>query len=143
MTLIRIETNAVDIVWPHVKDLLQLSVDRNLGEFTIEDVEKWLRGGQMDLWVIGNKEDGIILAGTTEFVDYPRERRLRVVLGSSKKNTMDSWLKYCWHEDSELIRFARDNNVKRFEILARDGWIRVLSKEGFKKYCTVLTREVN
>ena len=52
MTLIRIETNAVDIVWPHVKDLLQLSVDRNLGEFTIEDVEEWLRGGQMDLWVL-------------------------------------------------------------------------------------------
>ena len=143
MALIRIETNAIDIVWPHVKDLLQLSVDQNLGEFTIEDVEQWLRGSQMDLWVVGNKEDGIMLAATTEFVDYPRERRLRVVLGSSKKNTMDKWLKYCWDEDSELIQFARANNAKRFEILARDGWTRVLPKEGFKKYCTVLTREVN
>ena len=143
MALIRIETNAIDIVWPHVKDLLQLSVDQNLGEFTIEDVEQWLRGGQMDLWVVGNKEDGIMLAAATEFVDYPRERRLRVVLGSSKKNTMDKWLKYCWAEDSELIQFARANNAKRFEILARDGWTRVLPKEGFKKYCTVLTREVN
>ena len=143
MALIRVETNAVDIVWPHVKDLLQSSVDRNLGEFTIEDVEKWLREGQMDLWVVGSKEDGIIFAGTTEFVDYPRERRLRIVLGSAKKNTMDKWLKYCSNEDSELIKFARDNNVKRFEILARDGWAKILPKEGFEKYCTVLTREVN
>jgi hypothetical protein len=27
-------------------------------------------------------------------------------------------------------------------VCGRDGWLRVLAKVGFKKFCTVLTREV-
>ena len=44
MKLIRIEANAVDIIWTRVKDLLQLAINLNLGELTIEDVKEKLKG---------------------------------------------------------------------------------------------------
>ena len=44
MNLIRIEANAVDVIWTRVKDLLQLAINLNLGEFTIEDVKEKLEG---------------------------------------------------------------------------------------------------
>ena len=143
MNLIRIEANAVDIIWPHVEDLLQSAINFNLGEFTIEDIKEYLLNGRMNLWVVNNQEDGTILAAVTEFIQYPREKRLGILLVGAKKNTIMKWFKQCWQEDSELLAFARENDVKRFEILARDGWIRLLPKIGFKKYCTVLTREVD
>ena len=143
MNLIRIEANAVDIIWPHVEDLLQSAINLNLGEFTIEDIKEYLLNGRMNLWVVNSQEDGTILAAVTEFIQYPREKRLGILLVGAKKNTILKWFKQCWQEDSGLLSFARENGVKRFEILARDGWIRLLPKIGFKKYCTVLTREVD
>jgi len=143
MNLIRIEANAVDIIWPHVEDLLQSAINFNLGEFTIEDIKEYLLNGRMNLWVVNNQEDGTILAAVTEFIQYPREKRLGILLVGAKKNTIMKWFKQCWQEDSGLLAFARENDVKRFEVLARDGWIRLLPKIGFKKYCTVLTREVD
>ena len=143
MNLIRIEANAVDIIWPHVEDLLQSAINLNLGEFTIEDIKEYLLNGRMNLWVVNNQEDGTILAAVTEFIQYPREKRLGILLVGAKKNTIMKWFKQCWQEDSELLAFARENDLKRFEVLARDGWIRLLPKIGFKKYCTVLTREVD
>lgn len=143
MNLIRIEANAVDIIWPHVEDLLQSAINLNLGEFTIEDIKEYLLNGRMNLWVVNSQEDGTILAAVTEFIQYPREKRLGILLVGAKKNTIMKWFKQCWQEDSELLAFARENDVKRFEVLARDGWIRLLPKIGFKKYCTVLTREVD
>jgi hypothetical protein len=143
MNLIRIEANAVDIIWTRVKDLLQSAINLNLGEFTIEDVKEYLLKGRMNLWVVLGRDNDIILAAVTEFVNYPREKRLRVLLTGAKKNTLRKWFKQCWQKDSELLKFARENDVKRFEVLVRDGWVRLLPKVGFKKYCTVLTMEVN
>ncbi len=143
MNLIRIEANAVDVIWTRVKDLLQLAINLNLGEITIEDVKESLVKGRMNLWVVYSQENELILAAVTEFVIYPREKRLRVFLTGAKKNTLMKWFKQCWQKDSELLKFARENDVKRFEVLARDGWIRLLPKVGFKKYYTVLTMEVS
>ena len=101
MNLIRIEANAVDIIWPHVEDFLQSAINLNLGEFTIEDVKEYLLKGHMNLWVVNSQEDGTILAAVTEFIHYPREKRLRIFLVGAKKNTMMKWFKQCWQDDYE------------------------------------------
>ena len=141
MKFILVESKDVDTIWPLVRDLLQEAVDRNLGEFTLEDIRIWLLHNQMNLWIIGNKDE-IFLAVVTEFVIYPRETRLRIVLGGGKKNSIKKWFDIFWAKDSIIHRFARDHNVKRFEVIGRDGLIKILGKVGFKKYSTVLTREV-
>ena len=38
MKFIKIEPKSVELLWPLVKDLIQKPVDRNLGEFNIDDV---------------------------------------------------------------------------------------------------------
>lgn len=129
-------------MWPYVEDLLSKPIQRNSGEFTLEDVKNWLLHGQMVLWVVANEKDGIVLAATTEMVVLPRQKRLRVTLVGAKKGTMKEWLDYCWHKDSPLSQYARDYNINKFEIQGRDGWIRALFKHGFKKYLTILTKDV-
>ena len=44
----------------------------------------------MHLWIIGDEEE-IVVAVVTEFVEYPREKRLRIVLAGGRKNNMDKW----------------------------------------------------
>ena len=90
MKFILVESKDVDTIWPLVRDLLQEAVDRNLGEFILEDIRIWLLHNQMNLWIIGNKDE-IFLAVVTEFVIYPRETRLRIVLGGGKKNSIKKW----------------------------------------------------
>ena len=141
MKLIQIKPESVDIIWPLVRDLLQKPIDQNLGEFDVEDVRKWLNDNYMHLWIIGDEEE-VLLAVTTEFVNYPRERRLRIVLVGGKTNNMDKWFDVFWDKDSAIHTFAKENDAKRFECCGRDGWVKVLAKVGFKKFCTVLTREV-
>jgi len=141
MKIIKVEPQSVNILWPLVKDLVQKPVDQNLGEFNLEDVYNWLTSGYMHLWIIGDEKE-IVVAVVTEFVEYPREKRLRIVLAGGKKNNMDKWFDIFWDKDSEIHKFAIQNNVKRFEVCGRDGWLRVLARVGFKKFCTVLTREV-
>ena len=141
MNFIKIQPQSIELIWPLVKDLVQKPVNQNLGEFNLEDVYNWLTNGYMHLWIIGNEEE-ILVAVVTEFVAYPRETRLRIVLAGGKKNNMNRWFDIFWDKDSEIHKFAKKNNVKRFEVCGRDGWLRVLAKVGFKKFCTVLTREV-
>ena len=141
MNFIKIQPQSIELIWPLVKDLIQKPIDFNLGEFNLEDVYNWLTSGYMHLWIIGNKEE-ILVAVVTEIVTYPRQTRLRIVLAGGKKNNMNRWFDIFWDKDSEIHKFAKKNNVKRFEVCGRDGWLRVLAKVGFKKFCTVLTREV-
>jgi hypothetical protein len=144
MHLVLIKQSEVQATWPYVRELLQQPVDLNLGEFTLDDVYHWLLGGQMQLWVLADiKLGGILLAAVTEFITYPREKRLRMVLVSSRPNTIDHWLDFCWETDSKLLQYCRENGVKRIESTGRDGWTKVLGKVGFSKYYTVLTKEVN
>lgn len=141
MNFIKIQPQSIELIWPLVKDLVQKPINFNLGEFNLEDVYNWLTNGYMHLWIIGNEEE-ILVAVVTEFVAYPRETRLRIVLAGGKKNNMNRWFDIFWDKDSEIHKFAKRNNVKRFEVCGRDGWLRVLARVGFKKFCTVLTREV-
>ena len=59
-----------------------------------------------------------------------------------KTNNMDKWFDVFWDKDSAIHTFAKENDAKRFECCGREGWVKVLAKVGFKKFCTVLTREV-
>ena len=104
MKFIKVEPQSVNVLWPLVKDLVQKPVDQNLGEFNIEDVYNWLVSGYMHLWIIGDEEE-IVVAVVTEFVEYPREKRLRIVLAGGKKNNMEKWFDIFWDKDSIIHKF--------------------------------------
>jgi hypothetical protein len=51
MELIQINSNAIEVTWPYVKDLVQKPLDRSLGERDLEDVYNSLIHSQLVLWI--------------------------------------------------------------------------------------------
>jgi len=142
MELIKINSNAIEVTWPYVKDLIQKPLDRTLGEQNLQDVYTSLINEQTILWVAVNKEDGIIGVMITQIVYHPQYKVLALPLIGAKPHTIHKWFFKSWEKDSPLLQYARENNCKRIEGYARDGWLKMIKKIGFKKYNTVVTKEV-
>jgi hypothetical protein len=142
MELIKINSNAIEVTWPYVKDLIQKPLDRTLGEQNLQDVYTSLINEQTILWVAVNKEDGIIGVLITQLLFHPQYKVLALPLIGAKPHTINKWFLKSWEKDSSLLQYARENNCKRIEGYARDGWLKMIEKIGFKKYNTVVTKEV-
>jgi hypothetical protein len=48
---------------------------------------------------------------------------------------MDSW-------SEPVEKFCKENNISHIETAGRDGWTRALQSKGYKKYYTVLVKEL-
>jgi len=142
MELIKINSNAIAITWPYVKDLVQKPIDRTLGERNVDDIYYSLIHEQLTLWVAVDKEDGIIGIMITQILFHPQYKVLALPLIGAKPHTINRWFFKSWEKDSPLLQYARENNCKRIEGYARDGWLKMIEKIGFKKYNTVVTKEV-
>ena len=142
MELIKINSNAIEVTWPYVKDLVQKPIDRTLGEQNLEDVYNSLIHGQTILWIAVNKEDGILGVMITQLLFHPQYKVLALPLIGAKPHTINKWFLKSWEKDSPLLQYARENNCKRIEGYARDGWLKMIEKIGFKKYNTIVTKEV-
>jgi len=142
MKILRIESNLIEAIWKYVEDLLEKPVELNLGEFTLEDIKDRLLKNDMQLWIAASTSEKILAAGVSEVVVYPREKRLRMVLVGARENRLDEWIDTCFEPESPLLEWCKKNNIKRMESTGRDGWTKVLRDYGFKKYYTVLIRDV-
>ena len=142
MELIQINSNAIEVTWPYVKDLVQKPLDRSLSERDLQDVYNSLVHSQLVLWIAVNKEDGILGVMITQLLFHPQYKVLALPLIGAKPHTINKWFLKSWEKDSPLLQYARENNCKRIEGYARDGWLKMIEKIGFKKYNTVVTKEV-
>ena len=142
MELIKINSNAIEVTWPYVKDLVQKPIDRTLGERNVDDIYYSLIHEQLTLWVAVDKEDGIIGIMITQILFHPQYKVLALPLIGAKPHTINKWFLKSWEKDSPLLQYARENNCKRIEGYARDGWLKMIEKIGFKKYNTVVTKDV-
>ena len=142
MELIKINSNAIEVTWPYVKDLVQKPIDRTLGERNVDDIYYSLIHEQLRLWVAVDKEDGIIGIMITQILFHPQYKVLALPLIGAKPHTINKWFFKSWEKDSPLLQYARENNCKRIEGYARDGWLKMIEKIGFKKYNTVVTKDV-
>jgi hypothetical protein len=142
MELIKIETNCIEVTWPYVKDFIQKPLDISMGERNIEDVYYSLIHGQQQLWVGADDEDGIFGICITEILEYPNFKALSLPFIGTKPHTIKKWFDYGMGDDSPIIKWARELGIKRIEGYARDGWLRLTQKYNFKKYYTVITRDI-
>ena len=142
MELIKINSNAIEVTWPYVKELVQKPIDRTLGERNVDDIYYSLIHEQLTLWVAVDKEDGIIGIMITQILFHPQYKVLVLSLIGAKPHTINKWFFKSWEKDSPLLQYARENNCKRIEGYARDGWLKMIEKIGFKKYNTVVTKDV-
>lgn len=142
MELIKINSNAIEVTWPYVKDLVQKPIDRTLGERNVDDIYYSLIHEQLTLWVAVDKEEGIIGVMITQILFHPQYKVLALPLIGAKPHTINKWFFKSWEKDSPLLQYAKENNCKRIEGYARDGWLKMIEKIGFKKYNTVVTKDV-
>ena len=123
MKLIKIEQSCAEITFPHVSHLLEKA--------------------RLTLWVGCSEEHKrIVFAGVTSIINYPQYSALIVTHVGGEDNKFIKYVNDIWHEDSELMRYAKLHNLKRIEILGRNGWLRVLNKVGFRKSYTALTKDI-
>jgi len=142
MGLIKINSNAIEVTWPYVKDFVQKPIDRTLGERNVEDIYYSLIHEQLTLWVAVDKEDGIIGVLITQLLFHPQYKVLALPFIGAKPHTINKWFLKSWEKDSPLLQYARENNCKRIEGYARDGWLKMIEKIGFKKYHTIVTKDI-
>jgi|TARA_R100001086_G_C11769559_1_gene240511 hypothetical protein len=140
MIVYRAEPKYIDVLWPHAEPLLEKAIRRTIGEVGLEDVKGWLKTDRQQLWLILDEEEQeIIVAFTTEIYVYPNHKHLRGHLWGAKRNTMKKWMDI-WSEPVE--RFCKENGISHIETAGRDGWTRALRNKGYKKYYTVLVKEL-
>lgn len=142
MNLIKIETNCIEVTWPYVKDFIQKPLDRSMGERNIEDIYYSLIHGQQQLWVAADEEDGMFGICITQILEYPNFKALSMPFIGTKPHTIKKWFDYGMGDDSPIIKWARELGIKRIEGYARDGWLKMTKKYNFKKYYTVITRDI-
>lgn len=142
MNLIKIETNCIEVTWPYVKDFIQKPLDRSMGERNIEDIYYSLIHGQQQLWVAVDEEDGMFGICITQILEYPNFKALSMPFIGTKPHTIKKWFDYGMGDDSPIIKWARELGIKRIEGYARDGWLKMTKKYNFKKYYTVITRDI-
>ena len=140
MIIYKVEARHIDIIWPYIEPLLRKPLERTLNEIELEDIKNWLKGEVQQLWLgIDEEKQEIVLAFTTQIHQYPRQRHLRIHLTGAKDHTIEDWVDD-WIEPVET--FCKENGVRYIETCGRDGWTRVLKNKGYKKYYTVLVKEI-
>ncbi len=109
---------------------LEEAIKFNQGEFNLEDVVALAEEGKMQIWQIPNSET----MGVTEFVHYPRKRRVRVILLAGVF-------------DPEVVRFfeslAKAMAYDGIEVIGRRGWIKALKPYGYIESSVNVVKDFN
>lgn len=100
--------------WPTAKPMIQKALDRG-SNFTIEDIEKGLHEGYMQLWMWA---DEAALVTTIQNRDDKTWCLLLAIGGES----MDVWIKYL-----PLVEgWAKRNGCQEMRVYGRIGWAKVI-----------------
>ena len=142
MIVYKVEPQHVDLIWSNVVPLLSKPLETGLGEVGLDDIKEWIKNQTQQLWLILDEEEQkIIGACTTQIMVYPNQSHLRIQLIGAESNRLQEYMEQYPPIAKE---FCRENNLSHIEVIAhRKGWERLLSNKGYKKYYTVLVKEMN
>jgi hypothetical protein len=123
-------SNAIDDVWEEVAPLIDKSLVFAGGKFHIDDIYRFLKNKEMQLWVVYD-EKGLCCSAITQIVIYPRKKifSINFVAGRNYK----TWLDHL----NILEAFARSNDCDWIEGYCRKGWDKSLPSFGYKKSHTL------
>lgn len=131
-----IPTALVPRFWPLAEAYVRRALDRATGEFSSDDINRFLRQSLIQLWLV---YDGsrVIGAVTTEIVVFPKRRRLRVLtLGGMD---LDAWVDEL---DTRLQEWALTNRCDGIEAYVRKGFVPYLRRQGYKHKLTMVYKPI-
>ena len=139
MQLINIPINKVDEVWSLVKKNIQeaLSYSGNHTDFVYQTI----KSGKFQLWIVWDENkktvkeqyNGVVV---TEIVQRKLKRscNIFIVTGKNRQN----WQ----HLIKVLEDFALKNECSNMELIARQGWEKIMNKFNYKKTHVVLEKQI-
>ena len=118
-------------IWDQVEPLLKTAIDYADGKYTTDDIRKYIKHSEMQLWFAARK-DKVEGCCITRIYDYPQQRRLGIeyTAGVCLKN----WL----HFLKPIVEWGKAQGCVAVESYAREGWIRAEKDIQFKKIHTVI-----
>lgn len=76
-----VSVKGIPDVFPYVKDDLNKTLESfAYGEYGIEELERRLKAGEAQLWIIGEKGVKVVLLVVTRVIQYPKVKRLSIDL---------------------------------------------------------------
>lgn len=126
----------IPFLWEEIWPLLRPAVERE-GQLGEPDLRRNLAAGDMVLWVVVKKDEGINAALVTTFINYPL-KTLCVIAYCGGKD-VEAWV----DEYLAIMEpWAIMNGAQEIRLAGRLGWERVLSKRGYCKNNVVLSKQV-
>jgi hypothetical protein len=124
----------IDVVWEGVVPYLEKTLTHADGKFLVSDIYDAIKERDMQLWVVFDKY--LLCFVITQIIYFPQGKRLAIpFVGGTQIN---KWI----HLYPQLIEFGRANGCTHAEGYAREGWLKVLKKFGFKKIYSVISAPI-
>lgn len=134
MIAILVPTEDWDAVWHLARPLLEPAFDHGR-DYSADDAPPRLARGEWGLWIV--VDGSMIAAAITEFLDFPRRRKLWIVAagGDMRRAVPELWPK--------LQSAAEDNACYAVAWQGRKGWLRSgVLPGGFKHVADVVEVEL-
>ena len=136
ITVTDVNTEDVDKLWWMVKDLLQLAIDRNQGEFTLEDIQTDLLAGHTRLWIAYDEDRKVKACAVCELRKFTQRKICYIILLAGEDFN-------CWHWSINAIEeWARENGADAIAAYTRKGFIKTMRKYGFREPYTVIQKDL-
>ena len=141
MRLVSIPIEELDKVWSMVEKDIKSALAYS-GQLTDSDfVYETAKQGKFQVWVIWDKDEKITTnkyygVVVTEIIKRKHGKVCHVYIVTGRQ--MSKWQ----HLISEIEKFAKEENCKMMELIARPGWQRVYNNHGYKKTHVVLEKEI-
>lgn len=114
----RIYARFVKNLWSSVSPILEKALKHNAGSVTSDQLLSQLSSGKQTLWIGADDDSNIVAALTTEVVDYPNKKVMRIVTFATKSgNDLDLWYPYL----DEITKHAKQLKCVALEACVRKG----------------------
>lgn len=132
-----VNTRDIGMVWGSVNVLLQHAVDKNQGEFNLDDIYVSLLQGHMRLWLAYKERTGEVKsAAVCELRRFPLRNICYIILLAG-----DGFGEWSWAINS-IEEWALDNGADAIAAYARRGFLKPMKDYGYTEVYSVIQKEL-
>lgn len=121
-------------MWPVARGYILQAVERSAGEYDEASLYEALTNRSMQLWLLWEKEGGLLGAAITQVVNFPTRKVAEVVLAGGRDI-------HLWADQLEVVEaWARSVGADELRFLGRVGLDKVVREQGYVRAYTVFSK---
>lgn len=137
VTLSKVDTDMVDIMWCDIKPLIEIALEHANGEITIEWMYEQIKAGDMLLFLVC-RDNEILSAITFEKRTFDSGKDVLVITTAGGSSLYD-WMDLVLDKANEV---AKDSACSDVYVIGRKGWGKPLKERGYDYIHTVFSKKV-